>query len=644
VALFVVLAAELLFSARLESPTFDEPAHLYAGYGYWLHRDYAVNPEHPPLVKLVAALPLLVERPAYPPPPNVFFRGASALGGLMLVTEPGGLAALSHARAAVSVFLFLLALLVLLASWEMFGRATALFALTLVVFDPMLLGNGPLLGTDVGATCCIFAAVYAFYRYVKRPSSLRLAVCVVTAGLAMAAKHSAIFLFPILLALCVVEYVRWRRERARAAVWLGGSFVVIAAGAIAILWAFYGFRYAARPGGPELKPSPAAYLSEMHERTEAKTIGFAERHHLLPEAYLFGLTDVVHLSNNGRPMFLLGRSYPNGRWFYFPAAFLIKSTIGFLLLLALLPFARGLWGKERRRETMFLVLPVVIFLAAAMSSKLDIGIRHIMPTMPFLIVLAAAGAVMVARRSRPWRYAVAVLLLLDLASSVHAFPNYLPYSNEAFGGVSGTYRELADSNVGWGGGLKALDATLKQRHITQCWLAYSALLDPHLFGIPCKILPVFFTVLKDRGQQQAVPQQIEGPMFVSSEELDGSLWGDPWQRTPYAPFARMRPVRMIAGEIAEFDGTLDVTKAAAVSHFIVANALLRQGHATQAVQEAETAVRLDPQSLDAHETLLDAYIANHQAADAEREYATAMHLYRDVDPEYIGDRGPPDKP
>ena len=84
-------------------------------------------------------------------------------------------------------------------------------------------------------------------------------------------------------------------------------------------------------------------------------------------------------------------------WFYFPAAFVIKMTIGFLILLAMVPFARALWQKELRREVVFLLLPPVIFFGSAMSAKVDIGIRHILPIMPFLIVLVAR-----ARRSR-WR-------------------------------------------------------------------------------------------------------------------------------------------------------------------------------------------------------------------------------------------------
>src|ERR1019366_5929472 len=306
--LFLIYGLEMFLSARLESQTFDEPAHLYAGYSYWLRSDFGINPEHPPLVKLVASLPLLADKPAYPEPTNRFFRADSAIGGTRLLGTPAAGRLLNHARTAVSVFAFLLAVLLTVAAREMFGETVALFALTLFVFDPLLVAHGPLLGTDVGATCCIFATVYAFYRYLKRPSLVRLGVCAVAAGLSLASKHSAVLVFLILMLLAATEVLLDRpaaategtnppgaQSRGRRAVSMAVSLAVIAAVSVTILWAFYGFRYAARPGGAQITPPTAVYLRGLHHPVEAKAIGFAERHHLLPEAYLYGFTDVTML-------------------------------------------------------------------------------------------------------------------------------------------------------------------------------------------------------------------------------------------------------------------------------------------------------------------------------------------------------------
>lgn len=641
--LLVIYGLELFFSVRTESQTFDEPAHLYAGYSYWMRHDFGINPEHPPLVKLVASLPLLVEKPAYPEPVNIFFRGQSAMGGVQLLGSPGSGVLLNHARTVVSVFGFALALLIAFAGREMFGDFAALFALTLFVFDPLMVGHGPLIGTDVGATCCIFATVYAFYRYVKRPSMLRLAVCAVAAGLALAAKHSAILVLPILFVLAAVEVALYRpvdhadaqadKGRRRLALRLAGALLTIFVVAITMLWGFYGFRYAARPGGAPMSPPTAAFLASLHHPMEAKAIGFAEKHHLLPEAYLYGLTDVTILSRDGRVMNLFGKMYPQGRWFYFPSAFLIKMTIGFLALLLVVLFSNALWRRELRREVLFLVLPPALYLAVALTSKVNIGIRHIMPVMPFLILLVAAGAVVLARRSRGWMWAVSILLALHVASSLHALPNDLPYSNEFFGGPSKTYRVLADSNVGWGGGLKALNAELTRRHITDCWLAYSAWPKPASFGIPCKILPTFFST-RFPGKQPEIPEQIQGPVFISSEEPAGSFWG-PEGFDPYDQFASMQPSRVIGGEILEFDGTFDVKRIAAVSHYLQVSSLLRSGKMDDAIAEAKQAVSLDQNSLYAHQMLAQAYAADHKPADAEREYQVEMQLYRAVPPAYL---------
>jgi hypothetical protein len=658
-ALLLILALEMFLSARLESQTFDEPAHLYAGYSYWLHSDFGINPEHPPLVKLVASLPLLISRPKCPPPLPIFFRAASAIRGKALLSDSDAQTMLAHARIAVSVFVFLLALLVFFWAREMFGNGAALLALLLFVFDPMMVANGPLIATDIGLTCCLFAAVYAFYRYVKRPSLLRLGLCALAAGLSLAAKHSAILLFPILLLLCAAEVMLNRRaikinaeagnagadsrqSRARTALRLSAASVAIALVAVMVLWAFYGFRYAARPDGNQIVPPTAVFLKGLDLPVEAHTIAFAERHHLLPEAYLYGLTDVLTLSNKGRPMYLFGRMYPAGRWFYFPTAFLIKSTLGLLLLLALLPLARALWRGELRREVVFLILPPVVYFGIAMTSKMDMGIRHVLPIMPFLIVLAAAGAIVLSRKSRGWAWTVGALVALHVGSSLWAFPNYLPYSNEIFGGPNRTYRALSDANVGWGGGLKALHASIESRHITQCWFGYSALPEPANFQIPCRRLPTFFSRLT-RESQEGIPEQIEGPVFVSSEEIAGSYWGSD-AMNPYRSLVKLRPSRVIAGDILEYDGTFAVRPISAVSEVIVADTLLRQGKTAEAVSHAEEAVALDPDSLDAHEILSKAYAANHQEDAAMREYRTAEHLFEAIPVEFQFAAAPPEKP
>ena len=75
-----------------------------------------------------------------------------------------------------------------------------------------------------------------------------------------------------------------------------------------------------------------------------------------------------------------------------------------------------------------------------------------------------------------------------MAAALIAFPNYLPYFNESVGGSSQGYRYLADCNVDWGQGLKALGEYLQKRNIQGIALSYFGSADPHSYGV--RYLPV----------------------------------------------------------------------------------------------------------------------------------------------------------
>ena len=135
-------------------------------------------------------------------------------------------------------------------------------------------------------------------------------------------------------------------------------------------------------------------------------------YHLLPESWLYGLTDVRTMAND-MPSYFFGRVYNHGIWYYFPAVFLIKSTLAELALLALTLFAVARGWLRNDRALWFLSAPPLLYLLFAMGSHLNIGARHILNLWVFAAVLSAAGAVTLARRSRGWLIAVGVLLVLS---------------------------------------------------------------------------------------------------------------------------------------------------------------------------------------------------------------------------------------
>jgi hypothetical protein len=567
------------------------------------------------------------------------------------------------------VFAFALGLLVFFAAREMFGEKAAILALLVFILEPVIIGNGALVTTDIGVAACLFGAVYSFYRYVRRPSVVGLIICGVASGLTLASKHSGLILFPTLLALAIAELVfssgrlqlsgtsRDSRSLRTDVARMAGTLAAVSAISILVLWSFYGFRYAARPANGQMIPATAAFLHSLetnvapgrgvaavHHPLQAKVIGFFETHHLLPEAYLYGLTDIAALTERGRPIFLLGKVYPQARWFYFPTAFSIKSSLALMLLLTLLIWTKEIRRTDLRREVLFLVIPPAVYLVVAMSSKMQMGIRHFMPVYPFLILLAGVAAWGVSRRSRTWAYAVAVLLAFDAVASVRTFPNYLPYSNELWGGVSNTHNLLSDSNVGWMSGLKTLHTYISDHHITHCWFAYDGLTDPAYYHVPCAPLPTLFAMISRSQQLQPIPEHIEGPLFLGSEVLSGFDFG-PGDLDPYLQFTRRKPDAVLQGEILVFNGNFDVSKPAALSHYIAAQRLSMSGHPVEAVLEAKAATALDPSLRSAHELLASLYLKREQMDEAQTEYEAALHIYDTVQPEFQrAVLGPPENP
>lgn len=639
--LLLVFGLQLALTVRGESLSWDEGDHIFAGYMSWKTHDFGLNPEHPPLMKSLATLPLLRLPLKVPVLQHRFFKDESYLDGRALLFgnaptySPEELT--FRVRMAVLPVALLMALLVFLAAREMFGLGAAFVALTLVTFSPNILAHGALVTTDTGVSCFFFAAVYAFYRYCRAGSPGRLAVAGLAAGLALSAKHSAVLLLPMLVALaaCEVAFRLNGDERGRRALRMMWSLAVIGVIAVGVLWAFYGFRCAARPAGLALAPSLVEYVHPLRPM-EARGIMLLARFHILPESYLYGLADVRSMAN-GMPSFIFGKVYEHGVWFYFPAVLTIKSTLGFLALV-LLAFAAIFTGRWRQwREILFLLVPAGIYFWVAMGSSLNIGARHILPVYVFLFVFAAGGcwAWIESRkteRSRTWAWAVGVLLMCHVVSSARAYPNYMAYSNELWGGPSQTYRYLTDSNTDWAQQLLAVKKYTDTHNIKDCWFAYFA--DPFLrpadYGIPCKPLPTpdsFFT-----RTPYLVPMTIEGPVLISAGTLTGFEYGSNGLN-PYRQFERLKPVASIQDGVEVYEGTFRVPLASALGYVAEAQILLKQHDAAGALVQAQQAAAIATEEYYPEMALGDALAAVGRKDEARAAYARAMGVVKTMEPE-----------
>lgn len=645
IGLLAVQMAQIVIVLHRESLTWDETDHMYAGYKMWKSGDYGLNPEHPPLVKLLATLPVLGEKLWTPPNIPIFFKGEAMVGGGAWLTrnDGGSQRLVFRMRLAAALLAMGLSLTIFLAAREWFGATAALIALTLAVFDPNLLAHSGLVTTDVGSALFFLASIYAFYRYIKKPNWLRLIVIGILTGLLLATKHSGILIAPMVLLLMGWEVAfAPKGSRARLALRLAGAFAFVAMVSVLVLWAFYGFRYAARPVGQQLIPSLAAY-SQALTGSQKDLIGWMAHWHLLPESYLMGMVDIRVFAKVFNT-YLLDNWYAHGVWWYFPAVIAIKTTIGLLALAILAGFAivtgrlRKDQGRDNGRALVYLIVPAALYLLVAMMNGLNIGVRHILPLYPLAAILAGAGVAALAARSRGWAWLCAALVAAHVVSALLAFPNPMAYANEAWGGPGNTYRLLTDSNVDWGQQLYQVKAWEDRHPGEECWFAYFArpIVQPETYGVHCHVLPSGFEVSRSgfigSSIQEPTPPIVHGSVLLSAAEVSGSIW-ESRELDPYSAFETRKPDEEIDYGVLVYRGDVPLGTTGGLSRALMAFDKLRAHQPQQALAIAEEAVKVAPGALYEEMALGDAAAASGRKEEAHAAYQAAIAAAQKLDPE-----------
>lgn len=630
VLLFAVFAFQLVYHAVRTSPTVDEPFHILAGHRHWQCGDFGINPEHPPLLKLLATAPLNFRGLSEPPWEcgskfTSKFEGFSY--GSTFVVENGVDNTVISTRLAASLMSMLLALLVFLAAWEMFGRWEALTALALVAFEPNLIAHGSIVTTDMAISATAFGAVYALYRFGKEETWSRFLVAGIAVGLMLAAKHSAVVFVGILFALLLADTLFFRQETRlvnrvlRRTAAFAGIFLI----GLAILWSSYGFRYRAISNKTAPTISVANYIRE-NSRPEssnlfpARITGAISHTGIFPESYVLGMADVISWSSRNTVLF--NRNYPAGNWLFFPVSLAVKTNIA-LVILAPLGLIFLFFTRKKWREGMFLLIPAIVFFIFASLSSFTNGVRHILPIYGFLIVLASAAAIWLCRKFNAFRYVCVALLVFNAAAAVRTAPRYLAFANDLWGGAQNTHGIFRGSNVDTGQSMKFVSEYLASNNIKDCWI--TSFVHPEMIRAvqPCRPMPSWLRPAVSRNAIDAVPPVIEGVVVMSVNELP------PMAGDEYMPIAKSEPIAFIGSNTFVYRGRFDVPLVAAISHVHRSNHFLRVSDLGQAILEGRQAVELGPNDPRTHLALGLALARGGQKEEARSELNNASALAKD---------------
>jgi 4-amino-4-deoxy-L-arabinose transferase-like glycosyltransferase len=443
------------WASRNEAQTWDEGFALATGFSQVESKRLDLLAEWPPLLGLLTYLPLKALDPKLPPPPPMGVKGGEVGGFAAAFLYGGGnphRAMLGRARTVVLIFSTLAVAALVLWAHRLHGTAGAWLAAILCAFEPNWLAHGHLTAWDGIAASTITLALAATAWMLDRPSFGRAAVMGLLCGVALIAKFSALLLLPLLGVLFVLASPWAGRLRLRTAVEqvpfgrLSLMGLLVAVIALVVVGASYNF-------------------------------SFDLRH------YSAGLSNIYGLTRAGFENYLLGEFREQPFRHYYLVALLAKTPLGFLAL-----FPVGLWVCVRdpqRHLWLPAALAVALFMAATAFDRLNLGIRHVVPAIPAMILLAAGAVRLRPARlgAKPVAWAAFVLASLGAAETLWRAPYYLSFFNLAAGGPRRGIEVLDASNIDWGQDLVALERIQREEGLGELALQYHGSADPSAYGI-----------------------------------------------------------------------------------------------------------------------------------------------------------------
>jgi hypothetical protein len=422
------------------SATSDEAVHLAAGYSYWKTHDFRLNPEHPPLAKLMASLPLLWLQPKLDLSHDDWKTAAEYDFGFNFLYGNDADRLLFWSRAAMIMLASIGLLVTFLWARDLFGPHAGFFAAGMYAFCPTVLAHGMLVTTDLPLAALTTLTLYLFWKGGQIRSWTMDAATGIALGAAMASKFSGAFIPVMLLVLCLA---RDGRAAIRRLFVIGlMSFIVV----------------------------ESAYLFAVHPMSYFRNVALVNANHVA-----------------GYPMYLFGHFKPGGWWYYFLAAFLVKATLPSLLMVI---FATVNLVTERfvsRWGEMILLVAIGSYFLLISAAADQVGVRYLLPIFPLIFVWTS--------RAVPWilsmrggAIVICAVLAWQMWSAARAFPNYIPFFNEIAGGAAAGPMLLDDSNVDWGQGVKQAAGYVREHHLENVHLyTFSPLDNPPYYGLPPNI-------------------------------------------------------------------------------------------------------------------------------------------------------------
>ncbi len=490
-AILLIIVFVLSFSSILEDTlTFDETAHIGAGYSYLVKRDMRINPEHPPLIKNIAAFPLLFLGLNFPEdspnwiqehPPRWWVQFDFANDFIYKTgNDPDKIMLFS--RTAMILVLLILGWLIFYFTKKMYGNKAALISLFLFSFSPTFLAHGRLANTDVGAALGALLSFYFWIRFLESPKMKNIFIAGITFGIALSLKFSLVLLIPTFIIITLIYALLQEKPLIRLIKYSFFAFLAGVIGMVFVVFPIYQYHVYNYP--PERQARDAEFILETFGNREiVEAVIYSSNMPILrPFAqYFLGLFMAMQRVDGGNTTFFMGEISTVSWKEYFPVVYFIKEplTFHFLTFIAIALsvfflfryrfFQRPIfWLKEYYAEFSMLVF-IAIYWYTSITSNLNIGVRHLLPVFPFTFILVSG--MMSKIKFKPFIAILSLLLMFQAYSVVSSYPHFLAYFNETVR-KDEKHMYVVDSNLDWGQDLKRTKNWLDENNIDFVYIDY----------------------------------------------------------------------------------------------------------------------------------------------------------------------------
>jgi hypothetical protein len=462
-------AAALAWQAWTVGITADEPSHLLSANLYWRGQDKLYPRDMPPMIKIVGGwVPRLFDVPIPKDSPGSKRNNEWEAALAMVYGMKPDRVQTVFFYSRLPLILFPLAVSLLLFIWvrDVLGPWPALAAAALFAFSPTSMAHGSLFKNDQAATFGYLLFWWRAWKYWRSPSwpNLFWLAAGVLAGLM--AKLSMLLLAavgPAVVAISCLRRHAWKLAFSQAAAML----LIVYGATLATSW--FEIRRLS-PG--EVQRVHADPRSPLWLKLGAGVFAVLPA----PKLYWDGVVSLTAAQADQNPVYLLGKREPRGKPYYFLVAAAVKFTVALQLLLLLglgLALRMSARGRLEPATLVFLLVPPLLYAGLASTTSLQLGVRLILPALPFAAFFAAFPFAL--ERTR-WAAAsrglgIALLALL-LIQSARYYPHGISFFNLWSGGPEYGLRYLADSNLDWGQDLPALARWAKANNVRRLRLFY----------------------------------------------------------------------------------------------------------------------------------------------------------------------------